>query len=73
MKRARGLGLILFLLNTAYIAAFATPFTRLLLQRHPAHVLGIALAVAYGIDLRAGWRQIRSGSAPPRLCSQRAS
>src|SRR3954470_844338 len=56
MKRARGVGLFLFLLNTAYLAAFASPtvayFTNVVL-----HIgLGLALAAAYALDLRAAWR-----------------
>ena len=53
--RARAAGLFLFLLNTAYLAAYASP-TAWYFANLGIHIaLGIALAVAYGLELRTAW------------------
>ena len=55
--RARTAGLFLFLLNTAYLAAYASP-TAFYFTNVALHIgLGAALAVWYGRDVRAAWRR----------------
>src|SRR6185436_1508973 len=55
--RARTAGLFLFLLNTAYLAAYASP-TAFYFTNVALHIgIGAALAVWYGRDVRAAWRR----------------